>query len=58
MKPDKEGSWKVRNLQVDGVDLGRVYQKQFASAVRDNDGDVDQVVDSWNVSDELPTAES
>jgi len=51
LKPNREGEWKVRNLDVDGVDLGRVYRSQFAASVRDLGGDVDRAIDSWSFTD-------
>jgi len=51
LKPNREGEWKVRNLDVDGVDLGRVYRSQFAASVRDLGGDVDRAIDGWSFTD-------
>lgn len=42
-----DGEWKVRNMTVDGVNLGEVYRNQFASAVEKHQGDLDAVVDNW-----------
>ena len=44
-----DGSWRVRNLIVNGVNLGLTYRSQFASAMKDarHGGDIDSVIDSW-----------
>ncbi len=49
---NKRGIWLVRNLLVDGINLGKVYQSQFAQAVKDKDGDIDAAIQNWVVSDE------
>ena len=43
----KDGIWKLRNLIVEDINLGGVYRAQFQSAVRDNDGNLDAVIDNW-----------
>lgn len=45
---NKRGVWLARNILVDGINLGRVYQSQFSQAVKDNNGDVDAAVDGWS----------
>jgi len=58
---NKGGDWLARNVLVDGINLGRVYQSQFAQAVIDNDGDVDAAIDNWSATlatDEAEQAES
>ncbi|HSG87721.1 MAG TPA: ABC transporter substrate-binding protein [Pseudomonadales bacterium] len=54
MAQDDDGDWLVRNVIVDGVNLGLTYRNQFASAMQSGDGrgDIDAVIDSWSV----PTA--
>jgi phospholipid transport system substrate-binding protein len=49
MRKDKAGQWKLRNVTIEAVNLGKVYQSQFASAVKQHDGDVDKVIDGWVV---------
>lgn len=45
---NKKGVWLARNILVDGINLGRVYQSQFSQSVKDNNGDVDAAVAAWN----------
>jgi phospholipid transport system substrate-binding protein len=47
MRRGKDGSWKLRNLIVESINLGQVYRNQFQAAVRDNDGNLDAVIDNW-----------
>ena len=46
---NKKGQWLVRNILVDGINLGKVYQSQFAAAVKDHNGDVDAAIANWVV---------
>ena len=43
----KDGSWLINNVIVEGVNLGATYRTQFAEAVEKNKGDVDYVVNNW-----------
>lgn len=44
-----DGQWQIRNLIVNGVNMGLTYRNQFNSAMRDPQygGDLDQVIDDW-----------
>lgn len=44
-----DGSWQIRNLIVNGVNMGLTYRNQFNSAMNDPKygGDLDKVIDSW-----------
>lgn len=46
---DRGGEWKVRNLIVNGVNMGLTYRSQFNSAAKDPKygGDLDRVIDDW-----------
>lgn len=43
-----DGGWQVRNVIVDGVNLGITYRNQFASAMQGND--IDTVIENWSVT--------
>lgn len=47
LKPNRDGAWKMRNVVIDTINLGKVYQSQFASAVKDSDGDIDKAIMAW-----------
>jgi len=46
---DDQGEWQIRNLIVNGVNMGLTYRNQFNSAMHDPkfDGDLDKVIDGW-----------
>jgi phospholipid transport system substrate-binding protein len=51
MGQGEDGVWRVRNVIVDGVNLGLTYRNQFASAMQSGDarGDIDAVIDEWTL---------
>jgi phospholipid transport system substrate-binding protein len=48
MARDRSGTWRMRNLVVENVNLGQIYRNQFESAARRYDGDLDKVIDNWS----------
>ena len=44
------GAWKLRNVVIDGINLGLTYRNQFAAAARDYEGDIDRVIANWSVN--------
>jgi phospholipid transport system substrate-binding protein len=44
----KDGSWKLRNLIIESINLGEIYRGQFEAAVEAADGDVDYVISHWD----------
>lgn len=47
LRKNEQGVWKIRNIIVDGVNLGQIYRTQFSDAVEKNRGDVGRVIDTW-----------
>lgn len=45
-----DGEWRVRNIIVNGVNMGLTYRNQFAGAMKDpvNGGSLDKVIDGWS----------
>ena len=39
---DKGSQWKIRNINVSGIDLGLQFRNQFAATVKRNGGDIDK----------------
>ena len=39
--------WKLKNLSVAGINLGRQYFTQFSAMMGQNDNDIDAVLDNW-----------
>ncbi len=48
MRRDRGGDWKVRNVTIESINLGKVFRSQFASESRKYDGDLDKVIDNWS----------
>lgn len=44
------GEWKLRNVIIEGVNLGSTYRSQFASSAEQYRGDLDQVIANWRVN--------
>ncbi len=53
MRKNRSGLWKLRNVTIEAINLGKVYQSQFQSAAKQYKGDIDAVIDNWSVD---PTA--
>ena len=45
---DRAGEWKLRNMIIESVNLGEIYRNQFEASARKYEGDLDQVIASWN----------
>ncbi len=50
---DKQGQWKVRNLILNGINLGLTFRNQFASTVEANHGNLDKAIANF-----VPAAET
>jgi phospholipid transport system substrate-binding protein len=57
LKPDKSGDWRMINVVLDNINLGKQYRDEFASKLRDYNGDIDKVIDYWRNVDVDPQAE-
>lgn len=55
LRKNRSGEWKLRNVTIEAINLGKVYQSQFSSAARLYDGDIEKVIDNWSVD---PTSSS
>ena len=49
VRQDKQGHWKLRNVTIEAINLGKVYQSQFYSAMKQHEGDIDKVIENWSV---------
>jgi phospholipid transport system substrate-binding protein len=47
MKKRQQG-WRVTNVTLDGINLGLAFRQQFASAMAQNKGNMDDVIAFWN----------
>lgn len=41
------GEWKVRNVIVNGINIGKLFRDQFADAMQRNGGDLNKTIDGW-----------
>ena len=41
------GEWKVRNVIINGINIGKLFRDQFADAMQKNGGDLDKTIDGW-----------
>ena len=41
---DKGNQWKIRNINVSGIDLGLQFRNQFAATVKRNGGNIDKAI--------------
>jgi phospholipid transport system substrate-binding protein len=44
----RDGSWKLRNLIIENINLGEIYRGQFEAAVLEADGDLGAVIANWD----------
>jgi phospholipid transport system substrate-binding protein len=54
MRRDKGGSWRLRNMIVETINLGVIYRNQFQAAARDAEGDLNHVIDNWTAPRDEP----
>ncbi|WP_339675193.1 ABC transporter substrate-binding protein [uncultured Zhongshania sp.] len=50
LRQGSDGVWKLRNVIIEGLNLGRIYQNQFNAAVKQYNGDIDKVIANWTVA--------
>ncbi len=50
MRQNENQEWKVRNVTIQTVNLGKVYRSQFAAAAKRYNGDIGKVIDNWVVT--------
>lgn len=41
------GEWKVRNVTLNGINIGKLFRDQFADAMQRNGNDLNKTIDSW-----------
>ncbi|WP_438952259.1 MlaC/ttg2D family ABC transporter substrate-binding protein [Porticoccus sp.] len=48
MALNREGEWKITNVVINGINLGKTFRNQFAQRAQKYDGNIDQVIDNWS----------
>lgn len=46
-KNKKSGAWKLINVVLDGVNLGKTLRAQFSQSVNESEGDLDAAIKGW-----------
>jgi len=41
------GEWKVRNVIVNGINIGKLFRDQFTDAMQRNNGNLDKTINGW-----------
>ncbi|WP_299941559.1 phospholipid-binding protein MlaC [uncultured Microbulbifer sp.] len=49
---NRAGQWKLINVILNGVNLGKTFRSQFAQSMRTH-GDIDKVISSWSAAQEV-----
>jgi len=42
-----DGQWMMRNVIINGINLGKLFRDQFTEAMQRNAQDLDRVIDNW-----------
>lgn len=45
---NKDGRWKVTNVVINGINLGKTFRNQFLQRAQKFDGNIDQIIDNWS----------
>ena len=43
----QDGTWKLRNVVINGINVGKLFRDQFAQSMQNNRNDLDKVIDTW-----------
>ncbi|MDR9863835.1 MULTISPECIES: phospholipid-binding protein MlaC [Pseudomonas] len=41
------GEWKLRNVIINGINIGKLFRDQFADAMQRNGNDLDKTINNW-----------
>ncbi|MDA7085224.1 ABC transporter substrate-binding protein [Pseudomonas sp. SA3-5] len=44
---NQDGGWKMRNLIINGINVGKLFRDQFAQSMQNHSNDLDKVIDTW-----------
>ena len=47
---DKESNWKIRNININGMNLAKIFRNQFYSLMEKKEEDIEKVIKSWATS--------
>ena len=43
-----DGQWRMRNVIINGINLGKLFRDQFSEAMQRNAQELDRVIDNWS----------
>ncbi len=52
IKTDDATDWGVVGIVLDGIDIVKIYRKQFASLVKEKNDNLDLAIDSWSIKED------
>jgi len=41
------GAWRLRNVIINGINVGKLFRDQFASSMQQNKGNLDKTINDW-----------
>jgi phospholipid transport system substrate-binding protein len=44
---NEDGTWKMRNVIINGINVGKLFRDQFAQSMQNHNNDLDQVIATW-----------
>ena len=47
---DAENNWKIINIEINGMNLGKIFRNQFYSLMEKNQDDINIVIEKWVAS--------
>ena len=47
---DKDNDWKIVNIEINGMNLGKIFRNQFYSLMEKNKEDINLVIEKWVTS--------
>ena len=47
---DRDNNWKIINIEINGMNLGKIFRNQFYSLMEKNSEDIDLVIQKWEAS--------
>ena len=47
---DKDNNWKIINIEINGMNLGKIFRNQFYSLMEKNNGDINLAIEKWVTS--------
>jgi len=50
MGMNRDGKWKVTNVVINGINLGKTFRNQFLQRAQKYDGNIDQIIENWSTS--------